>query len=148
MANIDPFSSEKVIGDKIVLVPAACIASTVLDDDPTSVTSDPIIVPDGDAELVFLISSAATLAPTNIIISFEISFDGTNFFEMDFETGSWDAITVLTAAHPYAGAVSKGRVVAPYMRLKITATGSDVSNFFTVSASVTRIPTTLEAYVA
>ena len=144
--TLDPFSSEKIVDGKIVLTPLEVIASTVLDDDPTEIESDVIIVPDGDAELVFLLSAVATLSPTNVIWSWSISYDGTNFFDYDgLDADDWADITVLEAAMPDARAVIKGRIVAPYCKVKATGTGTDASNTVTVSASVTRKPATLDA---
>lgn len=144
--TLDPFSSETIVGGRIVLTPLEVIASTVLDDDPTEVESDPILVPDGDAELVFLLSVAATLSPTSVVWSWLISYDGTNFFDYDgLAADDWSAITILQAAMPDTRAVIKGRIVAPYCKVKATGNGTDGTNKLTVSASVTRKPISLDA---
>ena len=145
MALVDAFSSERIVDGRIVLEPFEIIPSTVLDDDPVLIASGEIIVPDGDAELVFLINCAATLSPTSVEYQFSVSFDGTNFFAYDGQgADDWDPITVLLAAMPDARAVIKGRIVAPFVKLTIVAAGSDATNFFTVDASVTRVPQTVQ----
>lgn len=144
MTIVDPFSGERVVGDDIVLEPFEIIASTALDDDPTTISSGEILVPDGDAELVVLLAAAATLSPTNVIWSFSISYDGTNFFVIDGPSADdWNEITVVLAAMPDARAVMKGRIVAPYFKVTATGTGTDATNIVTVSASITRKPQSL-----
>lgn len=145
MSLVDPFSSEKVVAGRIVLEPFEIIPSTLLDDDPTSIESGEIIVPDGDAELVFLLTCAATASPTSLIWKFQISFDGTNFFDYDGQgADDWDPITVILAAMPDARAVIKGRIVAPYCKLVATGVDTDGTDKVTVQASITRVPQTLQ----
>lgn len=144
MTVVDPFAGEPVVGDKVVLTPFEIIPSTDLDDDPITVSSGEIVVPDGDAELVVLLSAAATLSPTNVIWSFAISFDGTNFFTIDGQTeNDWNPITVLLAAMPDTRAVIKGRIVAPFFKVTALGAGTDATNFVTVAASITRVPVDL-----
>jgi hypothetical protein len=141
MALVDAFSSEKVVDGRIVLEPYEIIPSTQLDDDPTEVESGEIIVPGGDAELVFLINAAVTLSPTSVTYQFLISYDGTNFFVYDgLAEDDWSEISVVTANMPDARAVIKGRIVAPFVKLKILGVGTDATNYFTVDASITRVP--------
>lgn len=142
MTVVDPFSSEKIEGDEIVLEAFEIIVSTLLDDSPTEVESGEIVVPDDDAELVVLLSTALTLgSPTNVIWSFLISYDGTNFYEIDAKSADdWAPITVITANMPDERAVIKGRVVAPYFKVKATGTGTTGSDTITVGASISRIP--------
>lgn len=145
MTIVDPFSSEKVVNGRIVLEPVEIIASTLLDDSPTEVDSGEIVVPDGDAELVVLCSCEVTLgSPTSLTWQFLISFDGTNFFALDEETGEWDDITITAANMPDARAVAKGRVVAPYFKVKAVGAGTTGSDTITVSASITRKPLTIQ----
>lgn len=145
MTIVDPFSSEGVLGDKIVLTPFEIIPSTLLDDSPTEVESGEILVPDGDAELVVLLSAEVTLGTaTSIVWSFLISYDGTNFFEIDGASADdWSPITVVIANMPDARAVIKGRVVAPYFKVKAVGVDTNGSDTFTVEASITRVPLTL-----
>jgi len=146
MAIVDPFSSERIVDGKIVLEPYELIPDTILDDDPTEVESDVFEIPDGDAELVFLCKATATLSPTSVEFQFLISYDGTNFYEIDGQSGfgDWSAITVLLAAMPYAEAVIKGRMVAPYGKVKAVGAGTDASNKITVNVQITRKPQTLD----
>ena len=144
MTIVDPFAGEPVVGDKIVLTPFERIPSTVLDDDPTTISSGEIVIPDGDAELIVLLNAAATLSPTSVVWSFAISFDGTNFFTIDgMGADDWDPITVVEASMPDARAVMKGRIVAPYLKVTATGVDTDAANYVTVDASITRVPESL-----
>lgn len=144
MTIVDPFSSEKVVGDDIVLEPFEIIPSTALDDDPTTISSGEILVPEGDAELVVLLAAAATLSPTSVVWSFAISYDGTNFFTIDgMSADDWSPITVVEASMPDSRAVMKGRIVAPFFKVTATGIDTDAGNIVTVSASITRKPQSL-----
>lgn len=147
MTIIDPFSSDSIVDGRIVPDAVEIIASTLLDDDPTFIESGEIVVPGSDAELVLLLSAEVTLgSPTNVIWSFSISYDGTNFFEIDAASAdAWDPITIVEANLPDARAVIKGRVVAPWFKVKATGTGTSGAATITVAASIARIPESLEA---
>ncbi len=146
MAEVKPFDSEQVVDGRIVPDAYSIIPSTLLDDSPTEIESGEIVVPGGDAELVVLLNAALTLgSPTNVIWSFLISYDGTNFFEIDAASADdWAPITVLVSAMPDARAVIKGRVVAPWFKVKAVGTGTTGSDTITVDASIARVPDSLE----
>ena len=148
MALVDAFSSERIVDGRIVLEPFEIIPSTLLDDDPTEVESGEILVPDGDSELVVLLSAdqgAGTGTPTSVTWQFLISYDGSNFFVVDGASAdAWSEIAVLLAAMPDNRAVIKGRVVAPFFKVKAVAADTDAVSTFTVSASITRVPQTIQ----
>ena len=146
MTVIDPFSSDSIVDGRIVPGAVEVIPSTLLDDSPTEVESGEIVVPDSDAELVLLLSSEVTLGtPTSIVWSFLISYDGTNFFEIDGASAdAWSPITVVVANMPDARAAIKGRVVAPWFKVKATGVDTNGSDTITVAASIARIPGVLE----
>jgi hypothetical protein len=145
MTVMDPFASEQLSDGRIVPDAWEIIPSTLLDDSPTEVESGEIIIPGSEARLVVMISSVATLSPTSVIWSFLISYDGTNFFEIDGASADdWSAITVLVAAMPDTRAVMKGRIVAPWFKVKAAGIGTDGTNKVTVGASIARIPDNLE----
>jgi hypothetical protein len=142
MTIVDPFSSEKQQARSIILEPFEIIASTLLDDDPTTVSSGEIIVPDSDSELVVLLEAEVTAgSPTNILVDFEVSYDGISFYTIDdFSVSDWSQETILASAMPVAIAYARGRVAAPYFRVTITGTGTTGSDSITVQAWITRIP--------
>ena len=101
----------------------------VLDDDPTTYTSDSIAT-ENFRDLSVLVNLAVTLAPTDIVIRIQESDDDVNFHTI--MNGPFGDLRYEDSAGAKKEAIH-GKVLAPYLRAYVVATGTDATNFFTLT---------------
>ena len=109
---------------------ALCIDGVIFNNVTTTATSTGIrCVP--FHEFMLMISLAVTLAPTDILFAVEFSDDNVTFFK--YMNGPFGDLRYEDAAGDKAEAIS-GKCLGKYIRVTATATGTDATNLFTVSA--------------
>jgi hypothetical protein len=129
-------------------VPVTTIVnSVVLDADPTSVTSDVVEVADGISKVAFSVSVDETqVGGISNAATLEMSFDGTiwsaaSFY--DYAGGATlqtsETIAADNQTAPYIMWVNP-ELVAPYYRVKVTATGSDADDTAIIVVKVAQKP--------
>jgi hypothetical protein len=124
------------------VIPVTTIISgtTVIDADPTSLTSDVVRVATGASNLAFLVTYDETeTGGISAAVTLEMSFDGTTFYAASFFDVAGGATLqtteTLTADGAYYFWVNSA-LCAPYYRVKVTATGSDANDTAVVTAKV------------
>jgi len=123
-------------------IPVTTIISgtTVIDADPTSLTSDVVQVATGAGNLSFLVTYDETeVGGISAAVTLEMSFDGTTFYAASFYDVAGGATLqtseTLSADGSYYFWVNEG-LCAPFYRVKVTATGSDATHTAVVTAKV------------
>lgn len=108
------------------------IDAITFNDVVTSKTSNSIHV-GAFTDFCLLIDLDVTAAPTDITIDVELSYDGARFFKL--MNGPFGSLMYEDSAGDKKEAVS-GKVLADYMRIKVTATGTTSSATFKLSLDV------------
>ncbi len=105
------------------------IDGTVFDDDPTTETSSAIDTANFKAFLL-LISIAVTSTPTDCLIELLFSDDDVTYYK--YMIGPFGDIRYEDTAGSKLECLS-GPILAPFMKVKVTCTGTDGSKKFTVT---------------
>lgn len=108
------------------------INNLVFDDSLTSKLSEKFLCA-AFRKFTLLIDLAVTLTPTDILIEIFVSDDGSNFYKL--MNGPFGDIRYEDSAGDKMEAI-QGEINAPYMKVKATATGTDATNKFTLTAKV------------
>lgn len=85
-------------------------------------------------KFTLLLNLTVTLAPTDILIEIFVSDDGSTFYKL--MDGVFSDLRYEDSAGNKMEAI-QGEINAPYMKIKATATGTDATNKFTLSAKAT-----------
>jgi len=105
------------------------IDGTVFDDDPTTETSSAIAT-GNFREFLLLIDLAVTNTPTDALIEVLFSDDDSTYYK--YMNGPFGDLRYEDSAGDKTECLS-GPLLAPYMKIKVTCTGTDASNKFTLT---------------
>jgi hypothetical protein len=112
------------------------ISAVQLDDNPTSYTSAAVKTDEYD-DLTIHISLTKTLAPTNVTLTVETSPDNSTWYDFDRLYTITDPIPVVNVVYTATGTdLIVIKDFTRYTRLKVVATGTDGTNYFTVTAQL------------
>lgn len=119
---------------------AELLATTVLDDDPTTVTSSGVDISQYDRVAMWVTYDETEVAlAISAVVTFEVSYDDTtyvtaNFY--DYAGGSTLQTSETISADSTFLAWLDRTLNAPYVRVKIVATNTDADDILSVSATI------------
>lgn len=101
------------------------------------IDSVPIVVPGGDAELLFELNTTVSDSDLAMIVEVQISADGVTWFEL--ANDEFAAITIAYEDQPQGLAIGPGRIQAGYVKLNVRPEAAIGSSSGTVNAWVGQV---------